>query len=79
MSNDIQWDKGEEIVACPECGNSHIFTASKSDYQWRCGKCKARFDQPASKIRGSSTGPNKGTLARELMQSDPDVIGGASD
>ena len=72
----------EQIRACPECDGTNIrrvyadkpVSHARTDHRWRCATCTHRFDDPTERERQSVGGFNKGTVARELQDADPEDV-----
>ncbi|MFC6951934.1 hypothetical protein [Halorubellus litoreus] len=76
------------IGACPHCGTAETnvyprrdkhSSASRSrdpDAAYVCNDCGATFDELAERDRGPGGGHRRGTLAKALVEADPDAVGG---
>ena len=73
-----------EIGACPECDSADVYTrrptaqgsTATDEHTHRCQDCGARFDECHYRNRASSAASlGKDTLARQLLDADPDEVG----
>jgi len=73
---------GGEVPACPECDKASarklvgddFNIRRRSEHDYYCNKCGARFDEP--NYREANGGTNVNGLARKLDKADPDWSGG---
>jgi len=68
-----------EIAVCPECDSSHIYYRSGSQggpTGYRCQECHALVGKPMYRKRYKSGSPAEGTLARKLLDMDPEEVTG---
>lgn len=72
-------------LACPSCDSTRLrrhtgkeFGATETEAGWRCKECGREFSEAVDRAPKRRTVPTHG-LARELMQSDADAVGGESD
>lgn len=75
----------DEIGACPECDAADVYTrrptaqgsTATDDRTYRCQECGATFDDPHYRERKSSSKAiGEDTLARQLLDADPEEVGG---
>jgi transposase-like protein len=76
------------IGACPECGTAETNVYPRREKQstssrkgdptarYVCNDCGAQFDELDERERGPGGGHRKGTLAKTLLDADPDAVGG---
>ena len=62
------------VIACPECDSGQIKrrTSEQSVTNWKCGICRAEFDEPVERER-RATGTVSG-LAGRLLDADPNEV-----
>jgi hypothetical protein len=82
MTEPIHEHCDETVTVCPECDSARIRRRtpehpSSPDHQtnqWACLDCPARFDEPNE--RPKQTPGGRAGLAGQLVDADPDAIGG---
>jgi len=68
-----------EIAVCPECDSSHIYYRSGSQggpTGYRCQDCHAMVNRPMYRERYKHGTIAQGTLARKLLDMNPDEVTG---
>jgi len=80
----------ETIGACPDCGTAETNVYPRRDKQcvaarsrdpdaaFVCHDCGATFDELEERERGPGGGRKDGTLAKALVDADPDAVGGGA-
>jgi len=82
MTESIHEARGDVVEACPECESArlrrrtpdHPASPAHQTHRWNCVDCGLSFDDPVERPR-RQPGARSG-LARELVDADPDAIGG---
>lgn len=70
----------EDVPACPECNSANAFKnvggfqSRGSDHDWRCNRCKAKFDEPVYRPRRPD-GDGLVGLAQRLHEATPEDVG----
>lgn len=77
---------GEHTIACPDCDTGGQVYPRQGPGDLRCAACGATFEEAVEREKHPDAmtlrhtdwvPPKKGTIARKLWDSDPDIIGGA--
>ena len=78
QTNDTAGQKptDDRTDACPECDSSDVEPRVRMTPPYRCKQCDAEFHQPARRDVHSQSLPGCDTLARDLIDADPDALGG---
>ena len=60
---------------CPECESSRYHTTTRrSEHSKLCRECGLRFDDPIEVEGRNHPRPDEGTMARQLLDMDPDDL-----